>query len=62
MIWLSELLFDLYPPAASTQTFKFKNHPNQKVRCPTFEVIVVSFSQYGKMFVKVNGSQPARTK
>lgn len=29
-------------------------------RCPTFEEILVSFSQYGKMLVKVSGSQPAR--
>lgn len=33
-----------------------------KKNYPTFEAILVSFSQYGKMFVKVRGSQPARTR
>lgn len=28
----------------------------------TVEVMLVFFSQYGKMFVKVRGSKPARTR
>ena len=59
-------LVDAYLSYLSTQDGLFSRMENdkekKKKKSATFEMILVSFSQYGKMLVKVRGSQPAWTR
>lgn len=68
-MWLSEMILSSVDymegwSSAVSCLVSVKTEMSQweKNNYPTFEAILVSFSQYGKMLVKVRGSQPARTR
>lgn len=61
-MWLSEMILSSVNYMERLVSVKTDVTMGKKNNYPTFEAILVSFSQYGKMFVKVRGSQPARTR